>query len=62
MKLPRKLQRAAIKAHADGVAGTEFVTAHVDAIHTAAKGSCKRYRQIRLGIMRLVINGEEVPA
>jgi len=59
MKIPKRLRRAATRAHADGVAGTEFVAAHADAIHAAADGSLARYRAIRLTIMRLVETGPE---
>lgn len=59
MRLPKKLRKAAIRAHADGVDPTAFIEQHHAAILAAADGSCGAYRSIRCEIMRVVVNGPE---
>lgn len=59
MRLPKKLRKAATRAHRDGVDATEFVGSHDAAIHAAAGGSCEKYRAIRCDVVRLVVSGPE---
>ncbi len=59
MKLPKKLRKAAIRAHHDGTDATEFVGKHHAAIQKAARGSCEAYRVIRCELMRLLVSGPD---
>jgi len=59
LKLPKKLRRAAIRAHEAGQDATAFVQQHSAAIQQAAKGSCNRYREVRCEVMRIVTSGPD---
>ncbi len=60
--IPKRLRRAALRAHQKGLDATAFVGKQHNAIQKAAEGSMKAYRALRCEIVQLVINGEEVPA